>query len=469
MKSIRSQLLLWLVPSFVLIAFLASSSLYLSEKLRLDTSLDNELSKLVRATKLTNNIPRNRFGGPTRMQKNIAKQMMLANESSEFYLQIWNEEGLILDKSKNLKEDLLSYPSYPAESASNSDEFASYNSKLTSGAIIRVHSFSMRGGPRSGVKKVSIALNTKAASQQLTKFVVKLIVGAIFCCFLLSAILIFAMRRTLRPIQSLSEQIAEVEAGSLHNRLDLLGVPTEISPLVKRLNQLLERLEQSFVRERQFNNDLAHELRTPLAAIRTTSEVALKWPEQSSIDDHQYVAESSAQLQNTIDSLLSLARIENSGEEIFIEKVDVAIIIAECLGLQAKPIKERNITITMSSDKPYFIKSAPHLLRIVISNLISNAVEYAPIDSEVIIKMASCNDSIITVANIALNLNEADTITMFDRLWRKDDSRTDTKHVGLGLSIAHTAAQAMSLELTANLYNNKLEMRLKQMSLKSLK
>jgi signal transduction histidine kinase len=463
MKSIRYQLLLWLLPSFILIAFLASSSLYFSEKLRLDTNLDNELSKIVRAVKLTNNMPRNRFGGSVRMQKNIAEQtnLMLANESSEFYLQIWNEEGKILEKSENLKEQELSYSNSPVISKSNSDKSASYNSKLTSGTIIRVHSFSMRGGPRSGGKKVSIAMSKQVINQQLAKFAVKLIIGGLFCCFLLSGILIFAIRRTLRPIQMLSEQVAKVEAGTLHNRLNLLNVPAEISPLVKRLNQLLERLEQSFDRERQFNNDLAHELRTPLAAIRTTSEVALKWPEQSSIEDHQYIVESSAQLQNTIDSLLSLARIENSRERILIEKVNIAIIVNECIALQASLIKERNITITLSRDKQCFIQSSPHLLRIILSNLISNAVEYAPINSEVFIKAVS-SDSILSVVNMAPNLNEADIISMFDRLWRKDDSRTGTKHVGLGLSIAHTAAQALSLELTAELYNNKtIEMRLK--------
>ena len=463
MKSIRHQLLFWLVPSFIIIAFLASSSLYFSEKLRLDTNLDNALNTVVRAIKLTNKMPRNRIIQPFSRGIDITEKikLMLVNESSEFYLQLWNEAGSVLSKSANLGEEQLIYANKSVQPYGYDDEINNYNSKLTHGEFIRVHSFTMRGGPRNGVIKVSVAMSKKAINQQLAKFAVKLIIGGIFCCFLLSVILILAIRRTLTPIQNLSEQVARVEAGTLHNRLNLLAVPKEIRPLVKRLNQLLSRLEQSFVRERQFNNDLAHELRTPLAAIRTTSEVALKWPEQSTIDDYQYIAESSAQLQNTIDSLLSLARIENSGKEIHTETVNVSTIIDECLALQLNLIKEKNITVALPFNKEYLIQSSPHFLRIIISNLISNAVEYAPVNSEVLIE-AGYKGAILTVTNMAPNLNDLDIKTMFDRLWRKDDSRTDIKHVGLGLSIAKTAAQAISLELTAQLSKNKmLEMRLK--------
>lgn len=463
MKSIRAQLLLWLVPSFIIIAFLACSSLYFSAKLRLDTNLDNELSKLVRAIKLTNNMPRNRFQGPIERRNNIAQktELMFANESSEFYLQLWNEAGDVLSKSKNLGEEQLSYSVESTKPLSSKSEETKYNSTLPSDIDIRVHSFTMRSGPRSGVINVAVAMSKKPINQQLAQYTVKLMIGGAFCCLLLSGILIFAIRKTLKPIQSLSEQVAGVEAGSLHNRLNELYVPKEISPLVKRLNQLLARLEQSFVRERQFNNDLAHELRTPLAAIRTTSEVAVKWPDQSSIEDHQYIAESSAQLQNIIDSLLTLARIDNSEEEIHFEKVSISTIVDECLALHTNLIKEREIKINLSIGKPHLTQGAPHLLRIIISNLISNAVEYAPVNSEVLIN-AGNNSSILSVANMAPNLNDADIKTMFDRLWRKDDSRTGTKHIGLGLSIAHTAAQAISLELTAKRYSNQtLEMRLK--------
>lgn len=450
MKSIRIQLLIWLLPSFILIAIIASSSLYFSEKLRLESSLDSELSKLARAVKLSHNMPRNRFGGPAGGRRSIAERtkFLLKDENGEFYLQVWDEFGNIVSKSQNLGKEQLSSSNELNQLLENSHKLTHYDSTLGFEGDIRVYSFVMRGGLRSSELYAVVAVNKTAVNKQLKHFAVQLIVGSALCCLLLSAILIFVIRKTLIPIHNLSEELVKVEAGSLHNRLSTSSVPTEINPFIERLNQLLKRLERSFDKERQFNNDLAHELRTPLAAIRTTSEVALKWPEQSSIDDHQYIAESSAQLQNTIDSLLSLARIESSGKELTSEKLNVATIVDECLALHSTQIKERGLSITPFFNEQCVIKSDPHLIRIIISNLVSNAVEYAPENSEVLINN---NNTLLTVANLAPNINENDLDTMFDRLWRKDDSRTGTKHVGLGLSIANTAAQALSFELIASL------------------
>ncbi|QBY05712.1 HAMP domain-containing protein [Thalassotalea sp. HSM 43] len=447
MKSIRSQLLFWLVPSFIVIAILAAATLYFSEKRRLNSGLDNELNKLARTVQLANRIPipPRRFGGNMRSPKEIAKntKRLLNDENNTFYLQAWDEDGATVSKSENLAEYQFSYPS-------EQHQQRHYNSRLASGEDIRMHSFTLRLGPRVGDIPVSVAILKTETNKQLATLTYKLIIGGTFFCCLLSFILVFTIRRTLAPIQYLSKKVAEVEAGSLHNRLNVEGVPTEITPLISRLNQLLARLEKSFERERQFNNDLAHELRTPLAAIRTTSEVAMKWPEQSSVDDYRYIAESSAQLQNTIDSLLSLARIENSGSEILLEKVNVSIVIEECIALQSTLVKKRGITLALSLNEQHVIESNPHLLRIIISNLISNAVEYAPKNSEVIIH-SNNSHSIFTIANLAPNIGKNDLSTMFDRLWRKDSSRTGTNHVGLGLSIAHSAATAISLKLTVEL------------------
>ncbi len=454
MRSIRNQLLIWLLPSFILIAILASSALYFSEKLRLETNLDNELSKLARAVKLVHNMPRNRLGGPGggRLSTTERINFLRDDESSEFYLQIWDETEQVVSKSKNLDKEELMLVRAQTQTSGNKTH---YDSSFSSGENIRLYSFTILAGPLSSDKYATVAMSKSLVNRQLHHFTVKVIIGSAFCCLLLSVILIFVIKRTLTPVHKLAEQLICIEAGSLDYRLDSDVVPAEISPLVERLNQLLARLAQSFVKERQFSNDLAHELRTPLAAIRTTSEVALKWPEQSTIEDHQYIAESAEQLHNTIDSLLSLARIESAGQEFAFECVDIATIVTECISLKAEQIKKRRLRVTLSANNPHIIKSDPYLLRIIISNLINNAVEYAPTNTEVSIN-ANLKDSLLTVSNSAPNLNDNDIKAMFDRLWRKDGSRTDKTHVGLGLSIAYTASQALSLNLIATLSNDKL-------------
>ncbi|WP_282167179.1 sensor histidine kinase [Shewanella japonica] len=459
MTSIRAKLLFWLVPCFVIIAILAISALYLSEQRRLNASLTNELNEFARIIKLTLKRPPNRFTPPAALNQDFSANIMskLDNENSNYYLQSWDKQGQTLRKSISLGDNHLPAPSSLQQTVHSND--VEYNSQLSNGDAIRVYSFAVQAGPRKPAANISVAINREEINQQLSTYALQLIAGGLFFCILLSVMLVFAIRKALTPIQNLSEQVAKVEAGSLHNRLIATNVPSEISPLVDRLNQLLARLEQSFARERQFNNDLAHELRTPLAAMRTTSEVALKWPEQSSSEDFQYIAESSAQLQQTIDSLLSLARIENSSAETILEQVNITTLIEECLSLQTAQIQQRNITISQLVTQDQYIVSDPRLLRVIISNLISNAIAYAPVNSDVIIDSVS-QQSVIRVSNHAPHLNQDDLTTMFDRLWRKDKARTDNQHVGLGLSIAHSAAQALSLELHAKLYEAQLHMSL---------
>ncbi len=460
MTSIRVKLLFWLVPCFVIIAILAISALYLSEQRRLNASLTNELNEFARIIKLTLKRPPNRFTPPAALNQDFSANIMskLDNENSNYYLQSWDKQGQTLRKSSSLGDNHLPALSSLQQQTDSSND-VEYNSQLSNGDAIRMYSFTVQGGLRKPAANISVAINREEINQQLSTYALQLIAGGLFFCTLLSVMLVFAIRKALTPIQNLSEQVAKVEAGSLHNRLIATNVPSEISPLVDRLNQLLARLEQSFARERQFNNDLAHELRTPLAAMRTTSEVALKWPEQSSSEDFQYIAESSAQLQQTIDSLLSLARIENSSAETLLEQVNITTLIEECLSLQTNQIQQRNITISQLVTQDQYIVSDPRLLRVIFSNLISNAVAYAPVNSDVIIDSVS-QQSVIRVSNHAPHLNQDDLTTMFDRLWRKDKARTDNQHVGLGLSIAHSAAQALSLELHAKLYEAQLHMSL---------
>jgi signal transduction histidine kinase len=280
---------------------------------------------------------------------------------------------------------------------------------------------------------------------------------------MLSVVLIIATKRALAPLNSVCQQVEKVDAGLLHFRIAESEVPTEITPLINRLNLLLERLEQSFKRERQFNGDLAHELRTPLAAIRTTSEVALKWPEQSTHEDFEYIAQSSAQLQQTIDGLLSLTRIESTGAEASVERVNLVNLIEECQSLHSARMKERNINIHIHIDPDFFLVIDPRLFRIIVTNLIGNATEYAPVESDVLVSNRE-GHSVLTISNLAPNLLQADVDTMFDRLWRKDVARTDSTHVGLGLSIASTAAENLSLQLEATLKSKTLSMTLKKIT-----
>jgi two-component system sensor histidine kinase QseC len=122
----------------------------------------------------------------------------------------------------------------------------------------------------------------------------------------------------------------------------------------------------------------------------------------------------------------------------------------ECLALHRERAQERDLKFDLQIDRSSTLETDPRLLRITVANLIANATEYAPQGSEIVI-VATDGDTFLRVGNLAPDLTPEDIPRLFDRLWRKDATRSDAAHAGLGLSIAHSCALALGYTLTAEL------------------
>jgi two-component system sensor histidine kinase QseC len=239
-------------------------------------------------------------------------------------------------------------------------------------------------------------------------------------------------------------------AGSLHERFATEAMPLEIKPIVTRLNDLMARLQEGFERERRFSGDLAHELRTPLAAIRATSEVAAKWPDQSPLDDFREITQAAMRLQQTVDSLLLLSRVETTSADITVHTVALGPLVEECVSLHRERAEQRGLRFDLRLDAALTLETDSRLLRILVSNLMDNATEYAPSGTDVEV-MANEGAPFLRISNFAPDLAPEDVPRLFDRLWRKDVTRGDDAHSGLGLSIANSCALALKFVLRAEL------------------
>ena len=119
----------------------------------------------------------------------------------------------------------------------------------------------------------------------------------------------WVVARGLRPLEQLAQDIAAVDEQALSSRFEIQDAPSELHPIIKRLNDLMARIEQAFLWEKAFTGDVAHELRTPLAGLHTTLEVALRRPRDlaeyvETIQDCQTICEDTQRMTET---LLSLA------------------------------------------------------------------------------------------------------------------------------------------------------------------
>ncbi|MBZ0112240.1 MAG: sensor histidine kinase N-terminal domain-containing protein [Thermoanaerobaculia bacterium] len=263
----------------------------------------------------------------------------------------------------------------------------------------------------------------------------------------------------LKPLERLGEAVGRLGVDDLGQRLQLPNSRSELEPLIDKLNDLLARLEGSFQRERRFSSDVAHELRTPVAELRSLAEVARRWPEDrvataAYFDDIQAISQ---RMERVIGNLLTLTRCEAGVESLHWETVDVASVVAQSWsrfsGLRTDSDRRLETSIATGST----LETDAAKLRMIVDNLLENAARYCPVGGSI-----SCSYQVdeegfsLQVKNPAPNLAPGDQERLFDRFWRKDLSRSDGMHSGLGLTLSQALAQEMGYTLAADLRNDLL-------------
>jgi len=307
-------------------------------------------------------------------------------------------------------------------------------------------------GPRAVT--IVVAMETTQLDRQLRAIAGVAVVGSL--AMLAGAALLAAaiIRCTLRPLVQLAAEVGGIGAADLDSRFPTAGLPAELRPISERLNELLARLESAFERERAFSANAAHELRTPVAELRTLAEVALKWPECSAetlqaFGDAKAIAE---QMEGIVTGLSTIARCESGAEPIHREPVPLELLLQKTWRHFAGPAAGKGLTLRMNIPDSAVVESDPALLCIIITNLVSNAVEYAPAGGEISVStVASDATTSLRMVNRATDLTSADVAHVFDRFWRKTAARTSQNRTGLGLSICRALASVLGASLRAEL------------------
>jgi two-component system heavy metal sensor histidine kinase CusS len=263
------------------------------------------------------------------------------------------------------------------------------------------------------------------------------------------------VRRGLRPLDDVAEQIGRLGEQDLSSRIGIDPPVRELQPVLHRLNGLLDRLGAAFQRERSFSADVAHELRTPLAGMRSTLEVALA-RERGNRAYRQALEEAlgiSVAMQGMVEKLLSLSRLELPQPSVSQERVVVNELLRDCWGPFARRAQERELRVEWTLGPGTELTTDRSLLELVLRNLMENAAEYADEGGVLHFETKEENGAVtIEVANTGSSLSQEEADHSFERFWRGDAARTDTGiHGGLGLAVVSRAldliggkAQALS-------------------------
>ena len=267
-----------------------------------------------------------------------------------------------------------------------------------------------------------------------------------------TALLVPTVLRRGRVPWTISPGKPSIDADSLSARFSADGLPGELGPIAEALNSLMARLEASFEHQRRFSADLAHELRTPIAALRTIAEQALRWPESREPGTDTDTLTIATHMEGLVSRLLTLLRTERGQVVTEWTEVDLADFTRACWLPFDTPAALKRLAVEIAVPPKTILVSDPVLLRSILTNLFENAVEYSAAEQSAGISGTTTgHEFTLRVTNSAANLTADDLPRVFERFWRKDAARSGTDHHGLGLSLARSFAEVLGYRLSAEL------------------
>jgi len=244
-------------------------------------------------------------------------------------------------------------------------------------------------------------------------------------------------RRGLTPVKSIGQHISRIEAHNLGERLEIGGGPVELHDIAVPVNRMLDRLERAFARLSQFSSDLAHDMRTPLANIISSSQITLS--RERSTEEYEALIDSNIEecerLQRMIETMLFLARVDHAEEPLKPVELDCASEFARLMSYFEAIADNKGIRFVVKGAAR--VHADPTMFRRAVSNLVSNALEYGNAESYIVLCACRAGDhTAVSVTNDGPIIAPEHIGKIFDRFYRVNAARQGSaRNMGLGLAI----------------------------------
>ncbi|KIH76041.1 heavy metal sensor kinase [Geoalkalibacter ferrihydriticus] len=438
LRSIRFRITLWYVLTVALILGASGVFWYLSLARTLQTELDDRL--LTIATNVAEQVQ----GAPLQdsaLCRGLAHELALSGAGA--FVGIYDAQGRLWCETL---PDALPDEEAPVLAALAEAGQPRYQTiKRNNDALRILDQPLLLGAAVHGI--VRVGTSEKPAQRILDRLTLILLLSFPLPLAALALGGWFLADRALAPVEDITQTISQINTDSLSRRLPQGDERNEIGRLVKNFNHMLEQLENSFRRMRQFAADASHELRTPLTVLRGETEVALRWGKDP--EELRQVLESNLEeidrMGRIIDDLLLLAKSEAGETPMTIKRVNLNQLLHE-LAMQGKILGEnKGIAVSFNLPEKAVLYTDGDELRLhqMLLNLVSNGIKYTPTGGRVDLRLIRADGQAeISVSDTGVGMEAEHLQRIFDRFYRIDSNLTLETGAGLGLSIVKWIIEA---------------------------
>lgn len=434
MISLRAKLLVLLLATISLAWVVAAVLIYFDAHHEIDELFDAQLAQSAKTLVALTDHELEKMKGDDDDDDDIAAE--LPTDSHEYErkiaFQIWDEDNRLLLRSANA-------PAFPL-----SERSKGFDETVIEGSRWRV--YTQRGDEDKF--RVQVGEHHEVRAELAGYVTTRLLLPLGFALPVLGLLIWFAVGKGLSPLRRISSEVAQRDPANLAP-LEPRSAPAEIAPLLHALNALLGRLDLALESERRFTADAAHELRTPLAALKIQAQVARRAENEAqrnaALDNLILGVDRATHL---IEQLLTLARLEpTGGSAVLMADCDLAAIARQTLADLAPAAQDKEIELELSAPAAATIKGNADMLAILLRNLVDNAIRYTPPHGRVSVSLIVEQGWVrLEVTDSGPGIPEQERQRVFDRFYRILGN--DAAGSGLGLSIVKRIVDCHGASLT---------------------
>lgn len=373
----------------------------------------------------------------------VAKDLLQFDEDDDVYFRIVGPTGDLIPTHTDLPLPRV----YPKD-----DKFLYYDSALNTEKLrVVVYALPRIAGfaPNTDNNKVFVMVGETLKKRTLmaNEILLSMLLPQLLIVLLVGALLFFGIKRGLLPLDKLKTELAQRNINDL-SPVNHRKLPTELQPLLNAFNDLLGRVSNTMAKQQRFIGDAAHQLKTPLAGLKTQAELALREKQPAKITHALgQINQASSNLSHLVDQLLSLTKVEPDGATfVTFQTINLAQLAQKVAIDWVNVARQKNIDLGFSGTgqtalkQDVLIQGNEVLLRELMNNLIDNAIRYTPAGGSITVGVKQENATpVFYVQDSGIGISAENQALVFERFYRV--LGTQQEGCGLGLTIVQEIAE----------------------------